>query len=76
MSLLLIFGNGRNRELTRRLAPTGQPLLMHALQFYGRRSYSNRPGIDLGEQGGDSGVGGNAKIEASGEVEAVRWSSV
>lgn len=44
--------------------------------FYVRRSYSNSPGIERGEHGGDSGVGGNVKIEASGEVDAVRWSSV
>lgn len=42
--------------------------------FYGRRSYSYSPGMERGEHGGDSGVRGNVKIEASGEVETARWS--
>ena len=40
-----------------------------------RRSYSNKPGIERGEDGVDSGVKGNVKIESSGEavdVEAAR----
>lgn len=41
-----------------------------------RRSYSYSPGMQRGEHGRDSGVGGNVKIEVSGEVEAegARWS--
>lgn len=50
-------------------------MLKYALPIYDRRSYSNNPGIERGEQGGDSGVGGKVKIEASGEVDTVRWSS-
>lgn len=46
-----------------------------ACDFHGRRSYSYSPGMERGEHGGDSGVSGNVKIEASGEVDAARWSS-
>jgi hypothetical protein len=39
---------------------------------YGRRSYSYNPGIERGEHGTDSGVSGNVKIDASGEVDGAR----
>lgn len=45
------------------------------VDIHGRRSYSYSPGMERGEHGGDSGVKGNVKIEASGEVDAARWSS-
>lgn len=45
------------------------------VDFHGRRSYSYSPGMERGEHGGDSGVRGNVKIDASGEVDAARWSS-
>ena len=43
--------------------------------YQGRRSYSYIPGMERGEHGGDSGVRGNVKIEASGDVDAARGCS-
>lgn len=43
--------------------------------YHGRRSYSYIPGMDRGEHGGDSGVRGKVKMEASGDVDAARGSS-
>lgn len=62
-------------EWGRKYVPAIRALSSPVRSPYGRRSYSYRPCIERGEHGPDSGVSGNVKIDASGDVDGARWSS-